>query len=168
MCTKNPSLPKAYCSHCQGTARTSAPVFSLREEHFLGYPTVEVLKNGGPVHSWDSNFRFGQRKAAIMLACIAALREFGNARDDDERRIFEARVIENRGLRVQIEVQMRPEFETSTGLTVERPYLYLQALPPATGHIGVGVLKCRAICAVERHLQDWLSKTQGTQGFAIR
>ena len=41
-----------------------------------GYPVVEVLKNGGPVHSFDSNFRFGVRKAQMLLACVHILREF--------------------------------------------------------------------------------------------
>lgn len=69
---------KAYCSHCRGTERGTAenPRFSLKEDYLNGCPVVEVLKDGGPVHSFDSNFRFGMRKAQMLLACVDVLREF--------------------------------------------------------------------------------------------
>ena len=54
-CPLNPSLRKIECSHCQGPPRGTHdnPVFSLEEGFFNGFPVVEVLKNGGPVHAWD-------------------------------------------------------------------------------------------------------------------
>jgi hypothetical protein len=167
MCAKYPSLPKAYCSHCQGTNRQTTPVpdFSLAEGWYGRYSIVEVLKNGGPIHSWDRHFRFGVRKAELILTSIAPIREFAEARDDDERRCFRARIIAGRGLRVHVQLEMHPEFETSTRLKVDRPYLHLRALPPVKGGIGIGVLKCRAICAVELDLEDWLRRF-GT-GFSI-
>jgi hypothetical protein len=66
---------KAFCSHCQGKAPGTRdnPVFSLKEQWYQGFPVVEVLKNGGPIHSHDSNFRFGVRKANMILACIEIL-----------------------------------------------------------------------------------------------
>jgi hypothetical protein len=150
---------KTYCSHCQGTERGTAdnPRFSLKEEYFNGCPVVEVLNNGGPVHSFDSNFRFGVRKAQMLLACVHVLREFWHS-SEEEKLAFRPQVIEDqrRRLRVQIYVEMHPDFEHSSGQTIERPWLRLQALPPDNDHIGLGTIKCRAICEVKDGLTQWL------------
>ena len=160
-CPKYPSMLKAHCSHCQGTERGTAdnPRFSLKEDYFHGHPIVEVLKNGGSVHMWDANFRFGQRKAEILIACVAVLREFWQS-SCDERLAFKPQLIENqrRGLRIQIYVEMHPDFEYSTRVTIDRPWLHLQALAPDNNHIGLGMMKCRAICAVEEDLKHWLRR----------
>jgi hypothetical protein len=59
-CEKYPSLERRYCSHCQGTALVTQenPSFSIREDFdpVHGYPVVEILKNGGPIHRYDSPF----------------------------------------------------------------------------------------------------------------
>ena len=123
-CPKYPSMLEAYCSHCQGYERGTAdnPRFSLKEGHLNGYPVVKVLKNGGPVHIFDSNFRFGVRKAQMLLACVQVLREFWHS-SEDERLAFKPQVIEDqrRRLRVRIHVEMHPDFEHSSGQTIERP-----------------------------------------------
>src|SRR5437667_3883626 len=117
-CPLFPSIPKAYCSHCQGTARGTAdnPQFSLRAGHFKGNPVVEVLKNGGAIHLWDSHFQFGRRKAEMLIACIGILHDFWKS-NGDEGNVFAPQVIENqrRGLRVRIYVEKRPDFERSDG-----------------------------------------------------
>jgi hypothetical protein len=160
-CPKNPSMLKAYCSHCQGTERgtTDNHRYSLKEGNFEGYPVVEVLKNGCAIHMRDEHFRFGQRKAEILVACVSLIRNFGWS-TDSERFTFTPKLVENRkrGLRVQISVEMYPEFEHSSGSIIERPWLRLQALPPDYGHIGLGMLKCRAVAAVEDALRSWLRK----------
>jgi hypothetical protein len=71
-CPIFPSMLKAYCSHCQGTARGTPgnPKFSLKEGIFKGFPVVEVLRDGAAIHPWDDHFRFGRRKAEMLLACI--------------------------------------------------------------------------------------------------
>jgi hypothetical protein len=158
-CPKNPSMLKAYCSHCQGTVRgtTDNLTFSIKEGLYHGFPVVEVLKNGGSVHMWDSHFRFGLRKAEMLIACSAILREFGWA-TDEERLSFKSRLIENqrRELRIQVYVEMHAEFEHSSGATIERPWLRLEALPPDKDHIGLGMIKCRAVSAVETDLKRWI------------
>jgi len=150
---------KAECSHCQGLERGTAdnPHFSIKEVYFDGWPGVEVLKNGGPVHRWDEHFQFGQRIAEMLIACMGILQEFWLS-TDDERRAFPPQLIENQtsGLRVQIYVEMHPDFERSDGQTIDRPYLHLRALPPDDDHVGLGAIKCRAICAVEEPLTHWL------------
>ena len=67
-CPKNPSMLKAYCSHCQGTelGTDANPRFSVRAGYFDGFPVVEVLKNGGSVHMYDNSFRFGIRNGPLL------------------------------------------------------------------------------------------------------
>ncbi len=158
-CPKNPSMLKAYCSHCQGTelGTDANPRFSVRSGYFDGFPVVEVLKNGGPIHMYDNSFRFGIRKALMLLACMEVLREFWHS-TDEERLLFKPRLIEDRrhGLRVHIYVEMHPDFELSTGARVDRPWLRLKASPPDKEHIGLGMLKCRAVCEVKEDLEKWL------------
>src|SRR6185437_10556685 len=157
------SLERRYCSHCQGTVRGTEenPHFSIKEEFANGYPVVEVLRNGGAIHEWDSHFQFGLRKAEMLLAALPVLKEFAWC-SDQERLKFPPQIIGEQeiGLRVQVFVEMRPDFERSTGELVERPYLQLVALPPASErtHIGVGFRKCRAICAVQDELRAWVRR----------
>jgi hypothetical protein len=168
-CPLYPSFPRAYCAHCQGSIRGTPenPNFSLKYDFDPAYgTTVEVLKNGGPIHSHDEHFRFGRRKAEMLVACLPVLQEF-RLSSDTERLQFKQRVIEDRarGLIVRISVEMYPEFVRSTGQTVERPWLRLQALSPDNHHIGLGAMKCRAICAVQESLKVWL-QGKGTRGYA--
>ena len=161
-CPLYSSMLRAYCAHCQGTARGTPenPRFSLKYDFDSVYgPTVEVLKDGGSIHSHDEHFRFGRRKAEMLLACLPVLQEF-RLSDDAEKIQFKNRVIEDRasGLIVRIFVEMYPEFIRSTGQTVDRPWLRLQALPPDNHHIGLGAIKCRAIWAVQEDLRSWLKR----------
>jgi hypothetical protein len=161
-CTKNPSMLKAYCSHCQGTERGTVenPRYTLKEGRFKGFPVVEVLKNGGSIHVWDKHFRLGQRKAEMLIACDSIIREFGWG-SESERLAFEPmRIVdERRGLRVQISVEMHRDFESSSGEIVERPWLRLQGLPPDSAeHIGLGMAKCRAVAALEDDLKKWVRR----------
>lgn len=165
-CPMYPSILKSQCSHCQGTAsatpgspKFSEPKFSLKQVHFHGCPGVEILKDGGPVHGWDSQFQFGRRKAEMLIACIDLLRDFCKS-DGDREGVFVPQVRENRGrgLRIRVYVEKRPDFERSDGVTVREPWLRLEALPPDDEHIGLGVMKCRAICEVEEDLRRWLRK----------
>jgi hypothetical protein len=118
-----------------------------------------VLANGGSIHAWDKNFRFGLRKAEILVACASVLKHFWQS-NDEEKRAFTSRIVENqrRGFRVQIYVEMHEDFENSYGTTVERPWLFLRALPPDEYDVGLGTAKCRAICSIQEDLKRWLRK----------
>ena len=61
-------------------------------------------------------------------------------------------------LRVRVFVIWHPCFERSDGEPVDRPYLHLEALPPNSGEIGLGVIKCRAIYELQDELRQWLSR----------
>ena len=158
---------KAYCAHCQGTERgtTENPRFSLKEDNYYGCPIVEVLKNGGQVTMSDAHFRFGVRKAQMLVACVSVLREFWRA-SDEQKLQFKTQIIPNEtgDLRIKVYVEMHPDFELSDGRPIDRPWLRLQALPPDNDHIGLGTMKCRAICEVEEDLKSWLRR----QGVPIR
>jgi hypothetical protein len=151
------------CSHCQGTAwGTSAnPRFSIKEDfdEDHGYPVVEVLKNGCAIHRFDEHFRFGRRKAEMLLACLPALKEFGWA-SNEERERFPTRIIEDitRRIKVRVHVEMHPDFEYSTGAKIEQRWLRLQAMHPDLDHLGLGVMKCRAVWSVQDDLRSWLRK----------
>lgn len=51
-----------------------------------------------------------------------------------------------------------PDFERSDGKPINRPFLQLQAFPPNNDHIGLGGVKCRALCEVKEELKRWLQK----------
>lgn len=160
-CPIYPSMLKTQCSHCQGSARgtPSSPRFSLRESNFHGNPVVEVLRNGDQAVPWDKDFRFGLRKAQMLIACVTELREFWLA-TDAEKLSFSPRLVENKrmGLRINVFVEMHPDFEHSLHGPIDRPWLQLRALPPDATRIGLGTSKCRIICAVEQDLRNWLLK----------
>jgi hypothetical protein len=160
-CDKFPSLLKRDCAHCRGTARGTRenPNFSLVETSENGFPLVEILKNGGPVHRFDSHFRFGVRKAEMLLACLPALKEFGWS-GNCERLQFDSRlfVIPRRRTRILIFVEMHEDFEYSTGELIQRPWLMFQELPSGEVHLGLGIMKSRAVWSVQDELGDWLAR----------
>jgi hypothetical protein len=163
-CEKNPSILKAFCSHCNGLQRgtTENPVFSLGEESVNGMSLVTVLKNGGPIHLHDQKFRFGLRNARLMLACLPELREFWQG-TDEQRRQFAPRIRNWDDLRptatISISVEMCPSFERSdTGELIDEPFLVLRSSEPDVAEKGLGYMKCRAICAVKAELQNWVEK----------
>lgn len=160
-CPLFPSIQKRYCSHCQGTRRGTPgnPKFSIRESYYNGFPIVEILRDGGPIHPFDSNFQFGIRKAQLLLTCIDVLREFWMS-TEEERQVFTARVVDDtkRGQRVVVGIVSHEDFEYSTGEIVQRPWLQLQSLYPDDERIGVGMMKSRAVCALKSDLESWIRK----------
>lgn len=159
-CPKNPSLPRAWCSHCQGFVRGTAqnPHFSIKADLYKGSPVVEVLKNGGPIHPWDSHWVLNRLKVRMILASMKLLRRFWQAADDDERIALDGQFVQNEELRIRVCVKMHEDFEDSKGVTVERPWLFLEASPPYKEDVGLGMAKCRAVSATERELAEWLQR----------
>lgn len=117
---------------------------------------IEILKNGGRIHLWDEHFQFGLDKARMLLACLDVLHEFHTA-NDSQRRQFEQQTIrdEETNITITVHVEMRPDFKRSTGETIDRPYLFLQAGDSKNTRLGLGALKCRAVWSVRRQLRDW-------------
>lgn len=160
-CPKFPGFYKSECAHCQGTMRGTPdnPHFSLKEDYFNGWPVVEVLKDGGRIHKFDEHFRFGIRKAKMLVACVNHLREFWQS-SDEQRLVFDQRNFPANewSLRGRIySIGMHPDIELSTAERIRTPWIELRASPDGE-HIGLGPMKCRAICAVEGNLKDWLQR----------
>lgn len=160
-CEKFPSMEKRFCSHCQGTApgTDQNPNFSIKEHIENGTPLVEVLKNGGQVHRYDAHFRFGIHKARMLLACLPALKQFGWS-SLEEKSNFEPQIftLPQNGTKIKVFVEMHEDFEYSTGELIQQPWLFFQELPSGQIHLGLGVIKCRAVCSVQNALVDWLRR----------
>lgn len=156
-------MERRFCSHCQGTAPGTQenPQFSIKEDfdEVHGYPVVEILKNGASIHQYDSHFRFGRRKAEMLLTCLPALKEFSSS-SHDEKLGFQPRIFEDqkRGISVRVYVEMHPEFEYSTGQIISKPWLRLQAMAPDEFHLGLGGMKCRAVWSVQDELHAWVRR----------
>jgi len=73
---------------------------------------------------------------------------------------FKPRIVQDvkYGLRVQTFVEMHPDFEVSSGEFVDCPWLQLRALPPDHEHLGLGAMKCRALCSLKAEMIDWLKR----------
>lgn len=160
-CPIFPSMLKRECSHCQGTARGTRnnPRFSVREIDLDGWPGLEILKDGGPIHAWDGHFRFGRRKAEVLNACVDVLHEFWLS-DGDSAGMGLPRLIEDprRQLKVWICVDGFENFQRSDGAVVDRPYLRLQAVGPYDDRIGAGIIKSRAVWELREELRSWLRR----------
>lgn len=157
-------MPKAYCSHCQGAERGTSEnaKFSIKELYPNGRPMVEVLKNGGPIHPFGNRFVLDVRKVQLLLSCLPVLSKFYHS-SDAERNCFEQELIEDRrfNCKVLIYVEPRQKFQRSTGEVIERPWLMLDELSESNirqTHIGLGALRCRAICEVQQDLRYWLGR----------
>ena len=160
-CPLNPSMYKRECSHCQGTARGTSqnPNFSVVESFYKRKPVIEVLKNGAAIHAYGLHFRFGCRKARIILACLPALKRFGWPSSEKDRTEFEPQVFTESKLGVTIEVfaVMNPNFVRGDEL-IEQYWLDLKELPSLEIHKGLGVMKCRAVWSVQDEIRAWLAR----------
>ncbi len=150
-------LPEDQCAHCLGTASRPSPHYQLKPGWFGGFPIVEVLKDGGPVHRYDEHFRFGAEKGRLLLGAIEVIREFAANTDDEGNTTVRSQVVrDNSGVLLQIWVEMHEEFVRSTGETIHRPWVQIHRLPDGP-RIGIGVQKAKAVCALSKELKRWLT-----------
>ena len=170
-CPLHPSLAR-FCACRTSTRGTGlSPIFSVRESEYQGYPVIELLKNGGPIHKFDQHFRFGVRKAEMFLACLKSIKEFAYG-TDEERRRFQSRTEQEGPQAILVYVEFRHYFDWSTGQRVEQPWLRLQS-----GHgywprvKDIGAMKCRAIWILREQIGEWFSRndsrTTGTWEFGL-
>lgn len=157
-CPIHPSIPKDFCS-CRGRGgRTSAgPVFTIRESTFEGYPVIELLKSGGPIHRYDQHFRFGVARAEMLLACLDPIYEFAWA-SDEERRTFKPRIVQEGPRSIRVSVEFYEDFTWSTGELIEEPWLRLESLDGRHLVKGLGVMKCRAVWILREEIGEWVAR----------
>ena len=122
---------------------------------------VEVLKDGGPVHVYDSHFQFGTKKAELLLAALPVIHEFAASTQDDGTTTVTSQVVvdEATGSQFQVWVEMHEDFVHSSGQHIRRPWLQIEALSiDSDRRIGLGVQKAKAICALEHDLREWVAR----------
>ncbi len=149
-------LTRETCSHCR-----TPPRYQLRTFVFEGNRMVEVLKDGGPVHAYDSHFQFGTKKAKLLLAALPVIQEFAAHTQDDGTTTVTSQVVVDgtTGSQFQVWVEMHEDFVHSSGQHVQRPWLQIEALSiDSDCRIGLGVQKAKAICAVAPDLSEWVSR----------
>jgi hypothetical protein len=137
------------------------PEFSIKEDfdEVHGYPVIEILRNGAQIHEYDRHFRFGRRKAKMVLACLPALKKFAWPSDDENLRFQEETFpVPDLGIRVRVFVEVHPDFTRSTGEQITEPWLRLQTVPYDELHLGLGRMKCRAVWSVQDQLRDWMNR----------
>lgn len=155
-------LPRDGCIHCKGPRPKMPPKYELRPSSFKGNPIVEIFKDGGPIHPYDERFRFGIKKARLMLAALPIVQEFAaNTHDDGTMTVAPLQIVRDEvmGRDLKVWVEMYPKFIHPTGMTIKRPWLRIETFLPGSGaRIGLGVQKAKAICAVAQELRTWLTQ----------
>ena len=71
--------------------------YELRFSFFKGAPFVEVLKDGGPIHSYDRHLKFGLEKAKLLLAALHEIEKFVQ---DKVRAVTRSMPLDGRTIRV--------------------------------------------------------------------
>ena len=59
---------------------------------------------------------------------------------------------------ILVYVEMHEDFEYSTGELIQQPWLLFQELPSREVHLGLGVMKSKAVWSVQDELADWLAR----------
>jgi hypothetical protein len=132
------------------------PHFSAVDGTYHGYPVLEILKNGGPIHSHDRHFRFGVSSARVFMACIDVIGEFGFTSDDERLRL--GRCVLPFGLNPSsILVEPVPHFVRSSGELVSEPWLRLTVLQCRYVR-RLGVMKSRALWMLRADVAGWMKR----------
>jgi len=121
---------------------------------------VEILRNGGQIHPYDSHFQFGTKKAELILAALPVIKEFAtNTQEDGTTTVTSREVVDEvAGLSFRVWVEMHSDFADSTGTRVQRPWLQVEALSADSDRrIGLGLQKAKALYAIAKELRDWVA-----------
>lgn len=145
-------LLSGQCASCSAPRKRQvvdgADRYELCPGEHRGNPVVEVLKNGGPVTPYDRHFRFGVRKAQLLLAAGDLVQRFAcdGAKLGCQDLIFSGG--RARG-------HYHEGFERAPGWRINAPWLHLEAQGGVK--IGVGQQKAKAITALLPALNRWVA-----------
>ncbi len=130
--------------------------FSTREYYFNIHPMIEILVDNQPwglVFPYDEHFKFGTKKARLILASLDLISDF----------------VESDGLRPKYnkvisifddELGIRCDCTTYPGFKIKgiyRPYPYMKIESEQT-NIGFGLTKAEALLVVERRIEAFVKR----------
>ena len=149
-------FPRAWCAHCTPAENIAAQYELVPAGLANGYPIVELLRDGGPIHEFDEHFRFGRSKAKLILAAMENLERFSRG-----EKIKGGLVSDSHGNSGRIIVQFWPDFMRSDGRYVNASWLSLEdPMHPGSG-IGIGYQKSLACIALKDEILRWVQSQRG-------
>ena len=117
---------------------------------------MEILHNGGPIHEFDKNFRFGKSKAKLFLACMDIVEELASTPYGEMPDIENQKVVDTfGGAPIFVEVESFRDMQPSSGRTIKVPWVRLRSGNNPDVHIGFGRRKAKAILRLRRQLAEW-------------
>ena len=156
-CRHFPHAVSIRCPLCNPEA-----VFEIEQQSWNDEPIVEVLRDGEAWASpWDSNFRFGRVKTAMILSCIDTVQDF--ALTPNPGAMIPSPIINQADPDLIIQLQSFPTFTNSYGILIEEPFLRLDRVvhDKLTLHIGFGQAKAAALVILKNDLRNWLRSVRG-------
>lgn len=146
-------LKRDSCYHCQ-----APPEYSIKEDVFKGLPVVELLHRGGPIHEFDKHFRFGVKKAKLIMACMEIIEELATTQYGQMPAIENQTVVDSiHGDWISVIVESFGEWQHSSGRTIKVPWIRLQSGKYPDVHIGFGQKKAKAIISLRRKIAEWVN-----------
>ena len=92
----------------------------------------------------------------MLLACLEPIKEFAFA-DDNERRCFKDRSVQEGPNSIIVSIHCESDFELSSGVPVDKPFLKCE-LPGTDTVKGLGAMKCLAVWKLREEIGEWLDR----------
>lgn len=144
-CEKYPDLNRWECEHCQ---QRTKPKYTMLERR----SSIELLKDGGPIHDWDKHFVLNAQEARTVLLALPMLRRFATVGVGES---LQCRIEGVPGCLVsalKCEGEIRGQHNS---------WFYIAAWEPFSGEVQLGRAKCEAVCALEAEIRAWVTKCLG-------
>jgi hypothetical protein len=136
------------------------PAFSAREDEYKGHPVLEILADGQPwgsISPYDSHFRFGVSRGAMILTArdlIVTFWSTGGDLPERERKL----VVTSPELSCRCDCTTHASF-VAHGQTIWQPYMKLVCRP---WDIGFGVQKAGALVSLEMRIRAFVHRNFAT------
>lgn len=152
------------CEHSFNQVDKNCPIcfpsvrYRIYSDTYNRRPIVEIFRNGMPWFApGDSHFRFGVKKAEMILYCIKEIEQFALSNNPAEIYKTSISKISPIDPSEEIYLQSFPEFERTDGHVVRMPFLRLNRTVnsvPSTD-IGLGQTKAIALAVLQEELRGW-------------
>jgi hypothetical protein len=160
-CKHFPRSIENRCLLCNPEAVYSINSYFWNDGIKVNEPIIEILRNGDVWASpWDTNFRFGRIKAAMILYCIDNIQGFALA--PESGKLIPSPIIHQPDPDLIIQLQTFPAFTKMDGVIVDEPYLRLDRIGEKySSHIGFGQRKAAALVILKKDIKNWLKSVHG-------